>query len=45
MIGGSNYMGTLFNTFKKKTFTLPLLTLVHVLCTFGLDFYFSTIYL
>ena len=29
-------MGCLFNSLKKKKFTLPLLTLVHVICTFGL---------
>ena len=38
MIGGSNYLGLIFFFFKKKKFTLPLLTLVHVLCTFGLIF-------
>ena len=31
-------MGSIFIFFKKKKFTLPLLTLVHVLCTFGLMF-------
>ena len=31
----------LYSSFlKKKTFTLPLLTLVHVLCSFGLIFIF-----
>ena len=29
-------MGSLLNSFKKKRFTLPLLTLVHVICTLGL---------
>jgi drug/metabolite transporter (DMT)-like permease len=38
MIGGVITWG-LYSTFlKKKKFTLPLLTLVHVLCTFGLIF-------
>ena len=31
-------MGFIFIFFKKKKFTLPLLTLVHVLCTLGLIF-------
>ena len=31
-------MGFILFFFKKKKFTLPLLTLVHILCTFGLIF-------
>jgi drug/metabolite transporter (DMT)-like permease len=38
MIGGVITWGLIFCFFKKKKFTLPLLTLVHVLCTFGLIF-------
>jgi len=33
-------MGLVFFFFKKKSFTLPLLTLVHILCSFGLIFIF-----
>ena len=33
-------MGLVFFFFKKKKFTLPLLTLVHILCSFGLIFIF-----
>ena len=38
MIGGVITWGLYSSFLKKKTFTLPLLTLVHVLCTFGLIF-------
>ena len=40
MIGGVITWGLYSSFLKKKTFTLPLLTLVHVLCTFGLIFIF-----
>ena len=33
-------MGFIFLFSQKKKFTLPLLTLVHILCTFGLIFIF-----
>ena len=36
MIGGVLSWGVYSSLLKKKTFTLPLLTLVHVICTFGL---------
>ena len=36
MIGGVITWGIYSNLLKKKKFTLPLLTLVHVICTFGL---------
>ena len=35
MIGGVITWGV-YSTFKEKRFTLPFLTLVHVICTFGL---------
>ena len=38
MIGGVISWGFYSAFLKKKTFTLPLLTLVHILCTFGLIF-------
>ena len=38
MIGGVITWGLYSVFLKKKEFTLPLLTLVHVLCTFGLIF-------
>jgi drug/metabolite transporter (DMT)-like permease len=38
MIGGVITWGLYSSYLKKKKFTLPLLTLVHVLCTFGLIF-------
>ena len=38
MIGGGITWGLYSVFLKKKKFTLPLLTLVHVLCTFGLIF-------
>ena len=38
MIGGVISWGLYSSFLKKKKFTLPLLTLVHVLCTFGLLF-------
>ena len=38
MIGGVVTWGLYSSFLKKKKFTLPLLTLVHVLCTFGLLF-------
>ncbi|MDC1112355.1 DMT family transporter [Candidatus Pelagibacter sp.] len=38
MIGGVITWGLYSSFLKKKNFTLPLLTLVHVLCTFGLIF-------
>ena len=38
MIGGVITWGLYSSFLKKKQFTLPLLTLVHVLCTFGLIF-------
>ena len=38
MIGGVITWGLYSSFLKKKKFTLPLLTLVHVLCTFGLIF-------
>tara|TARA_B100001057_G_scaffold30718_1_gene27993 strand:- start:35 stop:928 length:894 start_codon:yes stop_codon:yes gene_type:complete len=40
MIGGVITWGLYSSFLKKKTFTLPLLTLVHILCTFGLIFIF-----
>jgi len=40
MIGGVITWGLYSAFLKKKRFTLPLLTLVHVLCTFGLIFIF-----
>jgi len=40
MIGGVITWGLYSSFLKKKKFTLPLLTLVHVLCTFGLIFIF-----
>ncbi len=40
MIGGVVSWGLYSSFLKKKKFTLPLLTLVHVLCTFGLIFIF-----
>ena len=40
MIGGVISWGLYSAFLKKKKFTLPLLTLVHVLCTFGLVFIF-----
>ena len=40
MIGGVITWGLYSAFLKKKTFTLPLLALVHVLCTFGLIFIF-----
>ena len=36
MIGGVLTWGIYSTLLKKKKFTLPLLTLVHVICTFGL---------
>ena len=36
MIGGVITWGIYSTLLKKKKFTLPLLTLVHVICTFGL---------
>ena len=36
MIGGVITWGVYSTLLKKKKFTLPLLTLVHVICTFGL---------
>ena len=36
MIGGVLTWGVYSTLLKKKQFTLPLLTLVHVICTFGL---------
>tara|TARA_Y100000992_G_scaffold298212_1_gene263012 strand:+ start:121 stop:1014 length:894 start_codon:yes stop_codon:yes gene_type:complete len=36
MIGGVIAWGVYSTLLKKKDFTLPLLTLVHVICTFGL---------
>ena len=38
MIGGVITWGLYSSFLKKKKFTLPLLTLVHVLCTLGLIF-------
>jgi drug/metabolite transporter (DMT)-like permease len=38
MIGGVITWGLYSSFLKKKNFTLPLLTLVHILCTFGLIF-------
>ena len=38
MIGGVITWGLYSSFLKRKKFTLPLLTLVHVLCTFGLIF-------
>ncbi len=40
MIGGVITWGLYSSFLKKKTFTLPLLTLVHILCSFGLIFIF-----
>ena len=40
MIGGVISWGLYSSFLKKKTFTLPLLSLVHVLCSFGLIFIF-----
>ena len=40
MIGGVVTWGLYSAFLKKKKFTLPLLTLVHILCTFGLIFIF-----
>ena len=40
MIGGVITWGLYSAFLKKKTFTLPLLTLVHILCTLGLVFIF-----
>ena len=40
MIGGVITWGLYSSFLKRKTFTLPLLTLVHVLCSFGLIFIF-----
>jgi len=40
MIGGVISWGLYSSFLKRKKFTLPLLTLVHVLCTFGLIFIF-----
>ena len=40
MIGGVISWGLYSAFLKKKTFALPLLTLVHILCTFGLIFIF-----
>ena len=37
MIGGVITWGVYSTLLKKKKFTLPLLTLVHVICTFGLS--------
>ena len=36
MIGGVITWGVYSTLLKKKKFTLPLLTLVHIVCTFGL---------
>ena len=38
MVGGVITWGLYSSFLKKKTFNLPLLTLVHVLCSFGLIF-------
>ena len=40
MIGGVVSWGLYSSFLKKKKFTLPLLSLVHILCTFGLIFIF-----
>ena len=40
MIGGVITWGLYSSFLKRKTFTLPLLTLVHVLCSLGLIFIF-----
>ena len=40
MIGGVISWGLYSSFLKKKKFTLPLLTLVHILCTLGLIFIF-----
>jgi len=40
MVGGVITWGLYSAFLKKKRFTLPLLTLVHILCTFGLIFIF-----
>jgi drug/metabolite transporter (DMT)-like permease len=40
MMGGVITWGLYSSFLKKKNFTLPLLTLVHILCTFGLIFIF-----
>ena len=44
MIGGVISWGLYSAFLKKKKFTLPLLTLVQVLCTFGLIFIFPQFY-
>ncbi len=44
MIGGVISWGLYSAFLKKKKFILPLLTLVHVLCTFGLIFIFPQFY-
>ena len=43
MIGGVISWGLYSSFLKKKKFTIPLLTLVHVLCTFGLIFIFHNL--
>ena len=40
MIGGVITWGLYSSFLKRKTFTLPLLALVHILCSFGLIFIF-----
>ncbi len=40
MIGGVITWGLYSSFLKRKTFNLPLLTLVHILCSFGLIFIF-----
>tara|TARA_Y100001935_G_scaffold240784_1_gene229605 strand:- start:1831 stop:2724 length:894 start_codon:yes stop_codon:yes gene_type:complete len=40
MIGGVISWGLYSSFLKRKTFSIPLLTLVHILCTFGLIFIF-----
>ena len=40
MVGGVITWGLYSSFLKRKTFTLPLLTLVHILCSFGLIFIF-----
>ncbi len=40
MIGGVITWGLYSSFLKRKTFSLPLLTLVHILCSFGLIFIF-----
>ena len=44
MIGGVITWGIYSTLLKKKKFTLPLLTLVHVICTFGLICVFPQFY-